>query len=88
MVKKEIVFRGLLENVGKNVGKNVGINVGEKRKVILTILRRKPSISAKEIGLLMNLSSRQVERLLAGLKSDETITRQGSPKKGWWEINE
>ena len=54
----------------------------------MTILRRKPSISAKEIGLLMNLSSRQVERLLARLKSDGTIARQGSPKKGWWKINE
>ena len=84
MVKKEIVFWGLLENVGKNVG----INVGKKRKVIMTILRRKPRASAKKIAELMNLSSRQVERLLAGLKNDGTITRQGSPKKGWWEISE
>lgn len=72
----------------KNVGDNVGINVGEKREALLMILRRKPRASAKEIAELMNLSSRQVERLLAGLKSDGTITRQGSPKKGWWEISE
>ena len=51
-------------------------------------LRRKARASAKEIVELMNVSSRQVERLLVGLKSDGTITRQGSPKKGWWEINE
>ena len=54
----------------------------------MTILRRNPQITAKEIGSLMNLSSRQVERLLAGLKNDGTITRQGPPKKGWWEIKE
>lgn len=72
----------------KNVGDNVGINVGEKREALLMILRRKPRASAKEIAELMNLFSRQVERLLAGLKSDGTITRQGSPKKGWWEISE
>ena len=87
MVKKEIVFWGLLENVGKNVGINVGINVGEKREALLMIPRRKPRASAKEIAELMNLSSRQVERLLSSLKSDGTITRQGSPKKGWWEIS-
>ena len=81
-------LKEIRENQARHVGDNVGDNVGEKRKAILTILRRKPRASAKEIGLLMNLSSRQVERLLAGLKSDGRITRQGSPKGGWWEINE
>ena len=75
-------------HVAENVGINVGENVGEKKKILLTILRRNPRITAKEIGSMMNLSSRQVERLLAGLKNDGTITRQGSPKKGWWEIKE
>ena len=41
-----------------------------------------------EIAALMQLSSRQVERMLAALKSEGTITRQGSPKGGWWEISE
>ena len=52
------------------------------------VLRRKPRASAKEIAALMKLSSPQVERLLAALKSEGAITRQGSPKGGWWEINE
>ncbi|MBR4538337.1 MAG: Fic family protein [Clostridia bacterium] len=75
-------------HVVENVGVNVAINVGDKRKILLTILRRNPRITAKEIGSLMNLSSRQVERLLTVLKNDGMITRQGSPKKGWWEIKE
>ena len=85
---RENQARHVVENVGINVVENVVENVGEKRKTLLTILRRNPQITAKEIGSLMNLSSRQVERLLAGLKNDGTITRQGPPKKGWWEIKE
>lgn len=76
------------ENQTRHVGEIVGENVGEKREALLTILRRKPQASAKEMAALMNLSSRQVERLLAALKSEGKIARRGSSKKGWWEIIE
>ena len=52
------------------------------------ILRRQPHATAKMIAEMTQLSSRQVERILAKLKKDGVLIRRGSRTNGWWEISE
>jgi predicted HTH transcriptional regulator len=40
------------------------------------------------IAEMTQLSSRQVERILAKLKQDGVLIRRGSRTNGWWEISE
>ena len=48
-------------DVGINVGENVGINLEEK---IIKELTVNPKLSAAALADILNVSSRQVERLL------------------------
>ena len=76
------------EDVGENVGKNVGKNVGENLKNnILNLIKDNPKISASKIAKELNISSRQVERIIAKLKKENIITRTGSAKGGYWIVN-
>ena len=78
-------------NDGKNVGINVGIKVagyvGINRDAVIKILKKQPHSTAKSMAESMNLSPRQVERVLAELKKEGKIVRKGSNKSGWWEVN-
>ena len=72
----------------RDVGINVGTNVGINQKAVLRILKSQPHTSARGIAEAMNLTPRQVERILSELKKDGRIIRRGSNKTGWWEITE
>ena len=54
----------------------------------LNILRQKPDITAKALSELMGISSRKVSRIIKNLKESGKITRVGSDRKGYWQINE
>ena len=75
------------ENQSRHVGVNVGVNVG-KENAVLHILRRYPQASAKMVADMAQLSSRQVERILAQLKRKGRLIRHGSPKAGYWQVME
>ena len=64
-----------------------GINVGINRDAVMKILKKQPHSTAKSLAEAMNLSPRQVERVLAELKKEGKIVRKGSNKAGWWEVN-
>ena len=74
-------------NDGKNVGRNAANDVGINRDVVIGILKKQPHATAKSLAEAMNLSTRQVERVLAELKNEGKIARKGSNKSGWWEVN-
>jgi len=74
-------------NDGKNVGRKVAGDVGINRDVVIKILKKQPHATAKSLAEAMNLSPRQVERVLAELKKEGKIVRRGSNKSGWWEVN-
>ena len=80
------------EHVVDNVVDNVADNVGEKPQqtamAVLTILRKRPRSSAHEIGQLIGLSARQVQRVMAELQAEGLLIRHGSPRNGYWEITE
>ncbi|MCM0236650.1 putative DNA binding domain-containing protein [Bacteroides fragilis] len=69
----------------KIVGINVGINVGISGK-LLSLIRQDNRISARELAEVLNISSRQCERIIAELKEQGIIERKGSKKAGYWEV--
>lgn len=83
------VVRDVLKrNVGINkedVGINVGINKALKNKV-LEYLEENPKASARVVALDLGISSRQVERMIAKLKEENLLARQGSNKTGVWVV--
>ena len=70
----------------QHVGVNVGANVGVNENMILDLIKTNSKITAKEITLHLNISLRQVQRLLASLKKNKLIVREGSDKSGEWKI--
>lgn len=85
-----VVRDALKRNVGINnddVGINVGINEALKNKV-LEYLKENPKASARVVALDLGISSRQVERMIAKLKEENLLARQGSNKNGTWVVLE
>lgn len=83
----QFVKRSFNPTKHEDVGLNVGINVGIHSDV-LKLIRRNNHISAKEMAKSMGISSRQCERIIAGLKEQRIIERKGSKKTGFWEVQE
>lgn len=54
-------------------------------RTILAIVKQRPKRSAREIALLMNMSPRQIQRVMADLQADGKLIRHGSPRNGYWE---
>lgn len=67
----------------KDVGINVGINEDAGARV-LEYLKENPKASARVVALALGMSSRQVERMIARLKGEGLLLRQGSNKSGTW----
>lgn len=81
------VIRDALLEIKENQSRYVGINVG-KEIAILNILRRYPRATARAMADMTHLSARQVERILARLKQEGRLLRQGSTKSGSWQVVE
>lgn len=76
-------------NVGINVGTNVGINPsGTLEKEVLSLLKTNPAHSARSLGEQLDVSQRQIERILARLKKEGILKRIGSNKSGSWIVLE
>ena len=75
-------------NVAINVADNVVNQQEQKLSSILSVLRQRPKSTAREMAILMNMSPRQIQRLLAKLQADGSLIRHGSPRSGFWEVKE
>ncbi|MCD8236110.1 MAG: putative DNA binding domain-containing protein [Prevotellaceae bacterium] len=53
---------------------------------VLDLIRQKPSISAAEIAMMIDMSSRGVEKQIKRLREDGIIRRIGADFGGYWEI--
>ncbi len=74
------------KDVGINVGINVGIKLSEKEQKILELLQSQAHLSIRELAQELKLSQRQAERLIASLKKNKLIQREGSNKSGRWNV--
>ena len=87
------VIRDALEELRQNqrlhvvnsVAENVVDQREQNRRSLLAIVKQRPKSSAREIALLMNLSPRQIQRIMADLQADGKLIRHGSPRNGFWE---
>ena len=52
---------------------------------VISLIQNNPSISARRIGESLNISSRQVERIIRRLKEEGRLVRQGSTR-GYWKV--
>lgn len=71
------------------VGDNVGDNVGDgstKESQILSMISQDSGISATVIAKRLGITKRHCERIIAKMKSDGLISREGSAKNGNWII--
>jgi ATP-dependent DNA helicase RecG len=53
---------------------------------ICRTMKDNPRISARELSVMLGISSRAVEKRLAQLKEAGVIKRVGSAKGGHWEV--
>ena len=53
---------------------------------VLLILEKQPSITAKQMAEALQISPRNVSRIIKELREKETIVRIGSNKTGYWKI--
>lgn len=79
---KEIVAT---QNSNNDVGINVGIILEEK---ILLLLKDNPKITANQLAEMLNMSGRQVERIIASLKKEGKLERIGANRNGSWKVIE
>jgi len=75
-----------LSNVGVNVGENVGEKLTDSEAKCLELLGLRPDLSARRLAELLGLTPRQVERLLASLKSKGRVEHTGPAKGGSWRL--
>ena len=70
----------------RNVGINVGTNVGTNEEKVLVLLRQDGRLTARVLASTLNLTKRQIERILASLKKQGLLVRRGASKNGYWEV--
>lgn len=67
-------------------GDDNGDDNGDDMKVI-SILKKNPEITAKEISEKLGFSTRKISRIIKKLRESGKISRIGSDRKGRWMIN-
>lgn len=85
MLKEIVATQNSNNDVGINVGINVGIILEEK---ILLLLKDNPKITANQLAEMLNMSGRQIERIIASLKKEGKLERIGANRNGSWKVIE
>ncbi len=67
-------------------GEKFGEGSEKSSEKILVLIRENKLISAREMALVIGISSRAVEKQLALLRKNKVITRVGGAKGGYWEV--
>lgn len=76
------------QNGTANVGINVGINLTQSEEESIKALLRNPKLTAPQLGELLDMTSRQAERIIASLKKKAGLKRRGARKNGEWCFDE
>ena len=76
------------QNGAANVGINVGINFTRSEEKTIKALLRNPKLTAPKLGELLDMTSRQAERIIASLKKKAGLKRRGACKNGKWYFDE
>lgn len=82
---------------GVDVGIDVGIDVGkeanrknaatEQQEHLLSLLRESPTMTTSQMAGVLGLSTRQVERIVARLRDEGRLGREGGRRNGRWVVS-
>jgi predicted HTH transcriptional regulator len=72
----------------KNSGKGSEKSLDNRPNEILTLIRKTPTITIRELSEELNISTRAVEKHINSLKKAGKLKRMGSRKEGWWKVVE
>ena len=84
-----IIYNANYDNVENGVKNGVKNGViKEKEKFVYIAMKENPEITIAEIVKKTRIPKRTVERIIARLKEKNLISRDGSKKGGYWEVND
>ena len=72
----------MIEGVATNIVTNVVTN--EER--LIELIKRDSTCTAQSLATSLNITLRQVQRIIAKLKADKRLIRHGATKNGYWEV--
>ena len=72
---------------GKKVTDGVTDKVTDKEMAILAIIKENPAVTLPQLAQKLSLSRKTVAQKVKLLRESGVITRQGSDRKGTWQIN-
>lgn len=75
-------------NYNANVGNDVGNDMNDREMQLINLIRKEPKITAKDIANILNLSKRQCERIIADLKNKGMLSRRGTNRTGYWNVED
>ncbi len=80
------------ENVGDlsetNVGDLTEVKLSDRQRIIISIIRSNPSVSAKQMSETLSVTSRTVERDLSTMQKAGIIRHEGKDNAGVWLVLE
>ena len=76
----------LLSTNNGNINGNINGDINGDISRVLLLLEKQPSITAKQMAEVLQISPRKVSRIIKELKEKEIIVRIGSNKTGYWKI--
>jgi ATP-dependent DNA helicase RecG len=71
---------------GRKFGTKFGVNATQQR--VLTMMATDPQTTAAQISADIGISKRQVENVIAKLKSLGLVWREGATRNGRWIVNQ
>ena len=63
------------------------IKLTERQQVILKLIKKSPSITAKQMSETLSVSQRTIERDLSALQKKGVLKREGKDNDGVWVLN-
>ena len=95
-IQRKTIEDVIAERGNNNVGVNVGVNVGnlsetnltDRQRIIISIIKSNPSITAKQMSVTLSVALRTIERDLSVMQKAHVIKHEGSDKSGVWVVLE
>lgn len=75
----------LSDNVSEEMSEQI-LSFSEAERAVLSLLNRRPDLSAKALASELAVSARTVERYLQSLQQKGKLLRVGAKKGGYWQV--
>lgn len=75
-------------NIKNNGGNMAVMKLSNRQRLIVSLIVKQPSITAKQMAVMTDIPQRTIERELSVLQKSEVLYRIGAPRTGKWVIAE